>query len=75
MVTADFSEAVYSFSEGAGQSSGIAVVLSNRIAQDLSISIHAGMYLLSISVMSSGFPMLTFSQHNFVQILASNQIL
>ena len=56
MVTASFNEIIYSFGEGAGQSSGIYVNLTKQIAQDLSISIFAGMY----SVAGFAFAALTF---------------
>ena len=42
VVTAIFNKTVYSFSEGAGQASGIAIVLLNTIAQDLFILVYAG---------------------------------
>ena len=56
-VTASFNEIMYSFSEGVGQSSGIAVNLTNQIAQELQISIYAGMCLK--------FHFNSASSHNF----------
>ena len=60
VVIASFDKLVYSFSESAGQSSGIAVDLSIQIARDLSVSIYAGIYSIFV------FAMLTSSQHNLL---------
>lgn len=45
-VTVLFDQSMYSFSEDAGQSSGISVNLSNPIAQNLFVSILAGKLLI-----------------------------
>ena len=44
VVTVSFGSLTYSFSEGAGQSSGINISLSTSIAQSLSITITGGIY-------------------------------
>ena len=44
VVTVNFGSLTYSFSEGAGQSSGINISLSTSIAQALSVTITGGIY-------------------------------
>ena len=70
VVTVSFGSDMYTFSEGAGESSGIMIFLSTSIAQSLSVTITKGIYnMLYIAILKSISLHFQDLEHSLQQII------